>query len=86
MFQHQCEEKEEKCKSKMFQCHVSSPPQVCSDNHHTWAEFCGEEDAREASGKEAHAESCGEGGSLEEDSELQNVIFLHRTNLLKKRA
>ena len=52
---------------KMCQRHVVSPPEVGGDNHHTWAELGGEEDTREASGKEAYAECCGEGGRLEED-------------------
>ena len=51
----------------MFQRKCLSSPKVGGDNHNTWAELSGEEDSREASGKEAYAKSCGEGCSLEDD-------------------
>ena len=57
--------------------YMSSPPQVGSDNHDTWGESGGEGDAREAASEETHAESCGEGGGLEENLSLvtQTIRF-----------
>ena len=63
----------------MCQRHVVSPPEVGGDNHHTGAEAGGEGDAREAAGKEAHAESCGEGGCLQVEFHLFENIMIQKT-------
>ena len=46
--------------SKRDQPDMISPPQVGGDHHDTGGEAGGEADAREAAGKEAHAEGCRE--------------------------